>query len=493
MDNGGELNLDEQVQLIYSNDPTHTETLITNLTSSSNHHRSQAETLLNHLGFHFLPRIAKFLRLSPNPTTRTMCALLLRNLILTHWPQVYAVPRSTICHLLAYSLHMESDPSIARKICDTASDLAAIIILPYSYARSSDLLYWPSFIRFFNSGVALADQRLKQMCLRIFARVPQNVREFLLPDSTSRHDFLAGSLAAPNCFDVRVTAVAAAVNFLQCLPNLSEQDRFEDLLPLMMSTFTDVLVSGHEAAVQDSLKLFIELAENWPRLLEKQVTNMVESMLEVAEDESLEEGTCHLALEFVMTLSETGERAPEVMRKMLQFVQRLLLVAMKLLLDIGGDLVEAEAEGTNNYEYGQECLYRLSVYFGGSAIVPIVSELLPTYLAASEWKKRHAALIALAQIADGCSDEMIKNMDHVLSMVLDSFHDPHARVRWAAVNAIRQWSTDLGPDLQVKYHHLVLPALAGAIDDSQNPRLQAYAASAVSIFAENCIIRHCNL
>lgn len=67
---------------------------------------------------------------------------------------------------------------------------------------------------------------------------------------------------------------------------------------------------------------------------------------------------------------------------------------------------------------------------------------------------------------------MIKNLEQVLSMILNSFHDPHPRVRWAAINAIGQLSTDLGPDLQVKYHHLVLPALAGAMDDFQNPRVQ---------------------
>jgi hypothetical protein len=36
-------------------------------------------------------------------------------------------------------------------------------------------------------------------------------------------------------------------------------------------------------------------------------------------------------------------------------------------------------------------------------------------------------------------------------------------------------STDLGPDLQMKYHQLVLPALAGAMDDVQNPRVQVRA------------------
>jgi hypothetical protein len=40
---------------------------------------------------------------------------------------------------------------------------------------------------------------------------------------------------------------------------------------------------------------------------------------------------------------------------------------------------------------------------GGNTIVPVASEQLPAYLAAPEWQKHHAALIALAQIAEGCS------------------------------------------------------------------------------------------
>lgn len=69
---------------------------------------------------------------------------------------------------------------------------------------------------------------------------------------------------------------------------------------------------------------------------------------------------------------------------------------------------------------------------------------------------------------------MVKNLDSVVSMVLGSFRDPHPRVRWAAINTIGQLSTDLGPDLQVQYHQQVLPALASAMDDFQNPRVQVW-------------------
>ncbi|KAJ6815719.1 importin-5-like [Iris pallida] len=125
-----------------------------------------------------------------------------------------------------------------------------------------------------------------------------------------------------------------------------------------------------------------------------------------------------------------------MVRRLPQFIGRLFSVLMKMLLDVEDEpawhSAEAEDEDageTSNYSVGQECLDRLSIALGGNTIVPVASELFPAYLAAPEWQKHHAALIALIQIAEGCSKVMIKNLEPVVTMVLNSFQDPHPRVR----------------------------------------------------------------
>ncbi|PWA89634.1 hypothetical protein CTI12_AA108950 [Artemisia annua] len=127
---------------------------------------------------------------------------------------------------------------------------------------------------------------------------------------------------------------------------------------------------------------------------------------------------------------------------------------------------------THSYALGLLCLDRLAIALGGNTIFPVASEQLPAYLAAPEWRKHHAALVALAQISQGCSKVMIENSEQVVTMVLNSFHDPHPRVRWAAIDAIEELSIYLGPHLQLQYHARVLPALASAMDDFENPRVQ---------------------
>ncbi|KAJ7976391.1 importin-5-like [Quillaja saponaria] len=481
-----------QLALILGPDLTHFETLISNLMSSTNDQRSQAESIFN-LCKQSQPdalciKLAHVLQSSPHPEARTMSAILLRRQLTRDdsflWPQLTPTTQATLKAIFLNCLQREDIKSISKKLCDTVSELASGILPDGG---------WPELLPFMFQCVTSENPKLQELALLIFGQLANYIGEILVPQLNTLHSVFLQCLGSSKSSDVRIAALGASINFVQCLSTPSDRDRFQDLLPLMMQTLTEALNCGQEVTAQDALELLIELAGTEPRFLRRQIVDVVGSMLQIAEAESLEEGTRHLAIEFVITLAEARERAPGMMRKLPQFIRRLFVILMNMLLDVEDDpawhTAETEDEDageTSNYGFGQECLDRLSISLGGNTIVPVASELLPTYLAAPEWQKHHAALIALAQIAEGCSKVMIKNLEQVLSMVLSSFQDVHPRVRWAAINAIGQLSTDLGPELQIQYHHLVLPALAGAMDDFQNPRVQAHAASAVLNFTENC-------
>ncbi|KAI3993923.1 hypothetical protein MKX01_002936 [Papaver californicum] len=418
-----------------------------------------------------------------------MAAILLRKQLTRDdsylWPRLSQSTQSALKSQLLLCVQNEEAKQISKKLCDTVSELAAGI-LPENQ--------WPELLPFMFQCVISDIPRLQESSLLMFAQLSQHIGDTLIPHIDTLHRVFLQCLTSSSNPDVRIAALGASINFVQCLTSLSDRDKFQDLLPVMMKTLTEALNSGQEATAQEALELLIELAGTEPKFLRRQLVDVVGSMLQIAEAESLEEGTRHLAIEFVITLAEARERAPGMMRKLPQFISRLFAILMKMLLDIEDDPVwhkadteeEEDAGETSNYSVGQECLDRLSIAMGGNTIVPVASELLPVFLAASEWQKHHAALIALAQIAEGCSKVMTKILEQVVNMVLNSFHDPHPRARWAAINAIGQLSTDLGPDLQLQYHQRVLPALASAMDDFQNPRVQAHAASAVLNFSENC-------
>ncbi|EEF36904.1 importin-5 [Ricinus communis] len=483
----------QKLSLLLGPDPSHLESLLNSLMSSSNEQRSTAESLFNLCKEanpdSLLLRLAHLLSSSSLSEIRAMSAILLRKHLTRVndsflYPKLSESTRSTIKHMLLSSLQQETAKSITKKINDTISELAASILPDGG---------WPELLPFMFQCVTTQNFNLQESALLIFARLAQFIGETLFPYLTTLHELFFNCLSNSTSADVRIAALNASVSFIQCLSSNNDREKFQDLLPLMMRALTEALNSQQEVTAQEALELLIELAGSEPRFLRKQIVEVVGSMLQIAEAESLEEGTRHLAIEFVITLAEARERAPGMMRKLPQFVHRLFMVLMGMLLDIEDDPVwhsaeveDEDAGETSNYGFGQECLDRLSISLGGNTVVPVASEVLQAFLAAPEWEKHHAALIAIAQIAEGSSKVMIKNLEQVVSMVLNSFQDPHPRVRWAAINAIGQLSTDLGPDLQVKYHQRVLPALAGAMDDFQNPRVQAHAASAVLNFSENC-------
>ncbi|XP_076938844.1 uncharacterized protein LOC143607196 isoform X1 [Bidens hawaiensis] len=481
-----------QLTAILGADPAPFESLISHLMTSSNEQRSQAELIFN-LCKQTDPntlvlKLAQLLQLSPNVEARAMSAILLRKQLTLDdslvWNSLTQSTQSTVKSVLIICLQNEEAKTVIKKLCDTVSELASSLL----FVENS----WPELLSFVFKCVSCDRSKLQETAFLILAQLAENVGDVLVPYIKDLHAVFLQCLNTSGSSDVQIAALCAVVNFIQCLSS-GDRDRFQDLLPAMMRTLTESLNGGQEATAQEALELLIELAGTEPRFLRRQIGEVVGAMLQVAEAESLEEGTRHLAIEFVITLAEARERAPGMMRQLPQFVSRLFAILMGMLLDIEDEpawhTVESEDEDvgeSSNYSFGQECLDRLAIALGGNTIVPVASELLPAYLAAPEWEKHNAALVALAQIAEGCSKVMIKNLERVVTMVLNSFQDPHPRVRWGAINAIGQLSTDLGPDLQVQFHQRVLPALASAMDDFQNPRVQAHAASAVLNFSENC-------
>ncbi|KAM3384743.1 hypothetical protein ACQJBY_009012 [Aegilops geniculata] len=453
--------------------------------SASNADRAAAEAAFHRLrGSHPEPlalRLASSLAAPATPAElRAMAAVLLRKLLSPTassdssaaappplWPLLSPDGQAALkAHLLAA---LQSDPPkpIAKKVCDAISELATLLLPENTWAELLPFL--------FRAASTPEAPNLQESALLIFARLADYIAESLLDHLMTIHNLLASALAHPTSPDVRIAALSAAVNLVQCLPTNADRDKMQDLLPAMMRALTDCLNSSQEASAQEALELLVELAGAEPRFLRRQIADVAGAMLQIAEAPQLEDGTRHLAVEFVITLAEARERAPGMMRRLPQFVGRLFQVLMQMLLDVEDDpawhTAETEDEDAgegNNYGVAQECLDRLAIAIGGNAVVPIASELLPQYLSAPEWQKHHAALITLAQIAEGCAKVMLKNLEQVVSMILNGFQHPHPRVRWAAINAIGQLSTDLGPDLQVQYHQ------------------KAHAASAILNFSENC-------
>ena len=423
---------------------------------------------------------------------------------------------------------MRSEPTryVTRKVCDTISELAGATIeesawdelLPFVFqctqgggaggdgapaaASTSGDGARASGEGGGGGGAGAGDStRLVEAGLLIFSALAHYLAGPLLPYLGTLHGVLASCLASPHP-DVSIAAVRAVVAFVQSPLSQQDRDGLSSLVPGALAAVGGALNAGDEVSAREGIELLMEVAEDHPRFLRRSLPELVDAMLQVAAAEPLDAATRQLAAELVLTLCEARQRAPGMMRKLPAAVARLFEVLLAFLLDVDDDEGWLRADTDAHlgdgdgelFEVGQECLDRLALAMGGSAVAPLASAALPRLLAdAADWRKRHAALVCLAQIAEGCSKVLGAQLPSLVDFCLAGVRDPHPRVRWAACQALGQMCTDLGPQLQSQQGSRVLPALLAAMRDDGRPRdgsppvarVQAHAAAALVNFTEN--------
>lgn len=126
---------------------------------------------------------------------------------------------------------------------------------------------------------------------------------------------------------------------------------------------------------------------------------------------------------------------------------------------------------------------RLANKLGGQVILPATFAWIPRMMSSTAWRDRHAALMAISAISEGCRDLMVGELDQVLTLIVPALQDAHPRVRYAGCNALGQMSTDFAGTMQEKYHTAVLTNIIPVLN-SPEPRVQAHAAAALVNFCE---------
>jgi len=448
------------------------------------------------------------------------------------WPSLSPASQAAVRSGLLAAVRAEPTRYVTRKVCDTVSELAGATI---------EASAWDELLPFVfqcaqggggggggasgaggastsgDGGAAAAARasgdgsngnpdgtsdatRLVEAGLLIFSALAHYLAGPLLPYLGTLHGVLASCLSSPHP-DVSIAAVRAVVAFVQSPLSQQDRDGLSSLVPGALAAVGAALNAGDEVAAREGIELLMEVAEDHPRFLRRSLPELVDAMLQVASADPLDPATRQLAAELVLTLCEARSRAPGMMRKLPAAVARLFEVLLTFLLDVDDDAGWMRADTDAHlgdgdgelFEVGQECLDRLALAMGGSAVAPLASAALPRLLGdAGDWRKRHAALVCLAQIAEGCSKVMGAQLPSLVDFCLAGVQDPHPRVRWAACQALGQMCTDLGPQLQATQGDRVLPALLAAMRDDRHqsgtgpaPRVQAHAAAALVNFTEN--------
>jgi hypothetical protein len=87
--------------------------------------------------------------------------------------------------------------------------------------------------------------------------------------------------------------------------------------------------------------------------------------------------------------------------------------------------------------------------------------IVNNWIFSADWRYRHAGLMAISAVGEGCHKQMLNMLQSLLDSILPFLTDQHPRVRYAACNALGQLSTDFAEGFQQKFHAKVrIPPVA---------------------------------
>ncbi|CAH3175486.1 unnamed protein product [Porites lobata] len=469
---------------VMANEQQQFESLVSQLMSPDNNIRNQAEahydTIVEPTKISFLIQMIKT---SGIPEVRQMSAVLLRRIFsssVDFYEKLDPTLQQGMKDGLLKAIEEEQIPTVRKKICDAVAELSRSLLDEEGYN------HWQELLKFLFGCCNSTKSELKESALHIFVSFPGifgTQQEHYLQVIKQ---MLWQCLQDQTCQQVRFMSARASVAFITDQVEEIKQRQFVDLVPGIVQAVRESV----QASTDDSvLKCLIDLADTCPKLLRANLEPILDLMLEIVRNTNLVESWRHLSLECVVTLAET---APAMLRKCQKHIPIIVPEMLAMMVDleddpewsVSDDLDDEDAE--SNSVAGESSLDRLACGLGGKAVLPHIIVTVPQMLQNQDWRYRHAGLMAISAVGEGCYKQMETLLPDIVNTVLPFLADQHPRVRYAACNAVGQLSTDFAPGFQKKFHTRVVPGLLLVLDDTANPRVQAHAAAALVNFCDDC-------
>ncbi|KAL7272625.1 importin subunit beta-3 [Rhizina undulata] len=470
----------------------HLQQLLGGLASSDNTTRTQAEEVLNNDWITNQPEmllsgLAEQIRGAEDPVARAFAAVLFRRiasktqtkadepkeLFLTLNPGVKNYVRTLLLQCFAE----EIEKSVRNKIGDAVAEIAR------QFSDSDE--QWPELLQALFQASKMPESSHRESAFRIFATTPGIIEK--------QHGELVKGVFSSGFSDenlnVRISAMEAFAAFFRSIKKPAQK-----LYYPLLTEILNILVPIKEAQDSDDLSkalmALIDLADIAPLMFKPMFNNVVKFGISVIQDKDLGDQSRQNALELLATFADN---APNMCKKDPIYTTEMVTQCLSLMTDIGIDDDDAEEwndsedldmdESDLNHVAGEQCMDRLANKLGGSVLLAPTFQWLPIMMTSSAWRDRHAALMAISAISEGCRDIMEGELDKILDLVVPALRDSHPRVRWAGCNALGQMSSDFAGIMQEKYHGIVLSNIIPVLE-SPEPRVQSHAAAALVNFCE---------
>uniref|UniRef100_A0A673ML26 Importin-5-like n=1 Tax=Sinocyclocheilus rhinocerous TaxID=307959 RepID=A0A673ML26_9TELE len=388
-----------------------------------------------------------------SPQVKQMAAVLLRRLLSSSFEEVYPslaidVQTAIRTELLA-GIQSEGSSNIRKKVCDIAAELSRNLI--------GELTLLLRFVLVTNFPGIFGNQQ--QHYMEVIKRM------------------LVQCMQDQENPQIRTLAARAAASFvLSNESNTALLKHFSDLLPGILQAVNESCYRGDDSV----LKSLVEIADTAPKYLRPNLEATLQLSLKLCADTNLTNMQRQLALEVIVTLSET---AAAMLRKHTNIVAQSVPQMLSMMVDLEEDEEWAMADELEDDDFDSPVWLScpLKVLFSHCSLyLQVISALLQTMEDQSNPRVQAHAAAALINFTEDCPktllipylDSLVQHLHVIMVAKLQELIQKGTKLVLEQVVTSIASVADTAEEKFVPYYDLFMPSLKHIVENAVQKELR---------------------
>ncbi|XP_042142842.1 importin-4 [Ixodes scapularis] len=404
------------------------------------------------------PNIAQYLYatlcMAQIPQVRQYSAVLLRKKICKTkaWKQLSEEPKTALKNNLLQLLTSEKEKPVVQAI----GQLVAVIA-KHEWQQSRQ---WAELQQFMNVLTQSKDLEQCRLGFHIVGVVASVAPEVLKPHLVPLLALFGGCLQT--CADQQLCLdVVKAMSSLVCCLGSEHAPSFNALIPLAME-FIKRLIEVDQDKAMDAMELFDELLDSEVAILLPHIKPLIKLCLDVASDTKRDSALRVRCLCLISWMVNVKKKT--IVKHKL--IPELLDILFPIMAEVTDNDLDADEDDDEDDDLSQtpsasaaQLVDTMALHLPPEKLIPPLSQHVEKYLTSDNPLHKKAAYLAMAVIAEGCSEAIReKYLQTFLQVICQGIGHENPHVKNAALFALGEFADYLQPDIN-KFAGDVMPIL----------------------------------
>ncbi|KAL9102305.1 MAG: hypothetical protein Q9163_002523 [Psora crenata] len=393
------------------------------------------------------------LLLSSEPTAlRQLAATQARSLLPKHWKNLSSGVRAQYRECLIKEALEEEKQVIRHASARVITTMAKIDLEIQEWTGVSDRLLE-------TATTDLVKQREAATYL-LFTSL-ESVGEAMMQKNHELFAVFRKTIRDPQSVEVRINTMLALSRLAIVLDTDGDEQSLkalQEVIPQMVAVLKQSIDAGDQERTTQSFEVFQTLLSCDTSVLNRHFGDLVQFMVNVASERTLDEDARTQAISFLMQCV----RYRKLKMQALKVGEQITLMCLEIATELG-DMASQDDEEVTTPRSALRLLDEMASSLPPSQVVIPLLHALGPYVNSPDPDRRQGGILALGMVVEGAPDFIATQLHEIFPLILRLLEDSEVKVRRAALDGVMRVAEELPEELG-KEHQKLLPSLVKHMD-----------------------------